>query len=107
MANYDIVEGTTSDLQFQLLESGSAIDLTGITVTLLLSDRGGAAVSNPGTVSITDATNGKVKLVPTGTSVFNSANGPYYARWKLTDGLNKISYCPTGNLRDVWHITGQ
>lgn len=106
MAKYDIVDGTTAVIQFQLLEEGAAINLTGVTVSLLLSDRTGTTVTSPGTVVITDAATGKVQLTPTGTTTFVADNGPYYARWKLTDGGGKISYVPTA-LRDVWNIVGQ
>lgn len=105
MAMYDIVEGTTNVLQFQLIENGTAIPLTNITVTLLLEDRTGTVVSSPGTVTITDATNGKVQFAPTNAAVFVATLGPYYARWKLTDGSNLIGYVPTSN-RDLWNIIG-
>lgn len=105
MANFVIVAGTTADLNFQLLDAGSPINLLGTTVTLLLSDRTGTTVASPGTVSVVDSTTGKVKLAPTDVNVFVSANGPYTARWKLTDGTGKISYVPTGP-RDIWSIVG-
>jgi hypothetical protein len=104
MSQYTIIAGTTSPLRFQLLEAGSPIDLTDITVTLLLSDKTGTTV-NAGTVTVLDADTGKVQLAPTDTSVFVAANGPYSARWKLTDASSKISYVPTGP-RDVWTIIG-
>lgn len=102
---YDIVEGTTNVLQFQLIENGTAIPLTNVTVTLLLEDRTGTAVPAPGTVTITDVTNGKVQFAPTNSSVFVATAGPYYARWKLTDGSGLIGFVPTSN-RDVWNIVG-
>ena len=100
-----IVEGTTADLRFQLLQDGSAIDLTGVTVTVLLADRSGAPVSSPGTVSTVTATEGKIQLVPTDETVFVASRGPYHARWKLVDGSSKISYVPSSS-RDVWNIVG-
>lgn len=106
MATYDIVEGSSNDLEFQLLEAGAPISLSGLIVTLLLEDRTGTTVSSPGTVTVTDAATGKVKLTPTNSSVFVAADGPYYARWKLVDGTGKISFVPTSN-RDVWNIIGQ
>jgi hypothetical protein len=105
MAHYVIVAGTTAPLRFQLLESGAPINLTNIDVELLLSDRNGTTISSPGTVTVTDAENGKVELSPTGVNVFVSSNSPYTARWKLTDLSSKISYVPTGP-RDVWEIVG-
>jgi hypothetical protein len=103
--NYTIIAGTTSDLNFQLLEAGSPINLLGCTVALLLSDRKGNTIASPGTVSITDSANGKIKLAPTDTSVFVSDNGPYTARWKITDASTKVLYVPTGP-RDIWEIIG-
>jgi hypothetical protein len=105
MASYDIVAGTTADLGFQLLDAGSPINLLNVTVTLLLHDRTGAAVASPGTVTVTDVTEGKVSLTPTGATVFNAAKGPYQARWRLTAASGKVSYVPSSN-RDVWNIVG-
>lgn len=102
---YDIVEGTSDTLQFQLLESGSAVDLTNSVVTLLLEDRVGTTVASPGTISVVDSVTGRVQLTPTGTSVFVAANGPYYARWKITSLTGTISYVPS-SIRDVWNIIG-
>lgn len=106
MAIYDIIEGQTADINFQLLESGAAIDLTGFTVTLLLEDREGNTISSPGTVIIASAVDGNVRLTPANSSVFIAANGPYFARWQIVDTLGKISFCPT-SIRDVWNIIGQ
>ena len=105
MSNYTVIAGTTTDLAFQLLEAGSPIDLTGCTVTLLLSDKTGATVATPGTVSVTSATEGKVKLAPTGISVFVATSSPYTVRWKIVDASSKVSYVPTGP-RDTWEIIG-
>lgn len=105
MAQYTIVAGTTANLGFQLLEAGSPINLLGVTVTLLLSDKNGTTVASPGTVTITDSDEGKVQLAPTDASVFVPANGPYTARWRLVDPSAKISYVPTG-ARDIWEIIG-
>lgn len=106
MSTYDIVEGLTATVDFQLLESGAAIDLTSLTVNLLLEDREGNVISSPGTILIPSPTTGHVQLVPTNASVFVAANGPYLARWQITDTLGRVSYCPT-SVRDVWNIVGQ
>lgn len=106
MAIYDIIEGQTADIDFQLQESGAPIDLTALTVALLLEDRQGATIGSPGTVIIADPTNGHVRLTPANSSVFVAANGPYLARWQITDSLGKISFCPT-TVRDVWNVIGQ
>lgn len=103
MSNYNIVAGTTSPVRFQLLEAGNPIPLTNCTVTLLLSDRSGNVVATPGTITITDATNGKVQLAPASGLIFVAALSPYNARWVIKDGSGLISYCPNGS-RDTWNI---
>lgn len=103
---YNIVAETTNSLLFQLLENGIPIDLTGITVTLLLEDRTGTAIAAPGAITVTDNTNGKVKLVPTDATTFTASTGPYFARWKLTDGFGKVSFVPSAN-RDQWNVVGK
>lgn len=100
---YNIIAGTTADLKFQLFESGMPIDLSGISVSLLLEDHRGVAIRAPGIVSVDVAATGEVKLVPASATTFVAANGPYYARWQLTDGFGKVSYVPT-SIRDVWNI---
>ena len=102
---YDIVEGTTGTLEFQLLENGVPIDLAGVTVTILMEDRAGTTVSSPGTITVTDSDTGTIQLVPTSTSIFVASSGPYYVRWKLTASSGEISYVPSVN-RDVFNITG-
>jgi hypothetical protein len=104
MAQYDIVEGTTSPIEFQLYENGTPLNITGYDLTLLLEDRNGNTVD--GTVSVTDSANGKVRFLPLTIGTFTAANGPYFARWKLIDGVGWISFVPNSN-RDVWNITGQ
>lgn len=105
MAIYDIVESSTNNVVFQLLEAGAPIDLTGINVTLLLEDRTGATVPSPGVITVIDPVNGKVRLTPANTSVFIANKGPYAARWELRDSFNAISFVPTSN-RDIWNVVG-
>ena len=87
------------------MEDGEVIDLSGLTVTLTLTDRTGTAVASPGTVTVEDAANGLVQLAPTSTSVFTATLGPYYARWKLVNSLGAVSYVPS-SAKDQWNIVG-
>jgi hypothetical protein len=98
-----IVEGTTSPLIFQLLEQGLIVgDLTGVTVTLLLTDRLGAAVSTAGKTATVSAADSTVSYTP-GASDINGNLSPYRARWKLTDAQGHVSYVPNDS-RDVWTV---
>lgn len=101
---YDIVEGTTDPLQFQLLEAGSSVDLTDSTVSLLLEDNSGATVS-AGVITVSDAPTGRVTLAPASSSTFVASVGPYYARWKITSLAGTFSFVPS-SIRDVWNIIG-
>jgi hypothetical protein len=103
MKRYTIIAGTTAAIPFQLIDEGSAVDLTSLTVTLLLADRTGTTVSNPGTIAETSSSEGRITLTPTNSSVFVAANGPYLARWVLTDGSSKVYYLPDVG-RDIWEI---
>jgi hypothetical protein len=98
---FTITEKTSSALQFQLMENGSAINLNGITVSLLLTDSLGTTYS--ANTAILDATNGKVTYTPAAGDLV-AYNSPYFARWKLVDGLGHVKYAPSG-LRDTWVIT--
>jgi hypothetical protein len=105
MAAYHIIQGTTTPLRFQLLEAGSPINLLGATVEIMIADRRGTSVTNPGTVTVTNATNGKVEFVPANATVFSSSNGPYSIRWKITESGQTVYYVPSG-ARDIWNIIG-
>ena len=103
--NYTIVAGTTTPLNFQLLEAGAPINLLGCTVTISINDRSGNPLNNPGTVLITDSMNGKVSLTPSSGLLFDPKNSPYGVRWVIVDAATHTSYCPTGP-RDLWEILG-
>ena len=102
MAYYRIISGTTSAIPFQIIDAGVPVDLTAATVALLLADKTGTTVSSPGTITTTNATEGRVTLTPANSSVFVASNGPYAARWRVTIG-GLISYYPEGP-RDIWEI---
>lgn len=97
-----IIEGTTTALEFQLLENGSAINLTGATVELILTDKDGTAVTTTSDITVTSATTGTVTYSPDAADL-DSSKSPYRARWKITDSGGTISYVPTGH-RDEWSV---
>lgn len=105
MALYVIIEGATKAIRVQLLEAGLPIDLTDCAVELLITDRYGITIDNPGVVSVIDDFNGKVQLLPASDITFDASKSPYLVRWKIIDSDDLISYVPTGH-RDNWNIVG-
>jgi hypothetical protein len=101
-----VTDGTTTPLRFQLLDDGVPIDLSGMTVTLLLQDRLGTVVSTAGMVTVITATTGRVDFTPSSASFFTVANSPYHARFKLVDASGNISFVPN-SVRDRWIVAAQ
>lgn len=103
MAQYllTVPEGTTSGLQFQLLQSGIPINLTGATVILLLTGSDGIDVNSP-SVAVTDTVNGKVTYTPQVTDL-SAMRSPYSARFKIVASGGSVQYCPSG-YRDEWNV---
>lgn len=99
-----VTAGQTTPLRFQLLEDGIPIDLSGMTVTMLLEDRLGNVVSTAGMVTVVSASTGQVDLTPSTITLFSVTNGPYHARFKLVNSGGGISFVPNG-LRDRWTVT--
>lgn len=102
MPTTDIVEGWTGDLDFQLKADGVIVNLTGLTVELVLTDRDGVAVTTTGNITVFDAANGKVRYIPDAADL-DDAKSPYRARWKVTDGTGKIVFFPNG-VGDVYVV---
>lgn len=90
----DIAEGWTSPLDFQLLVDGAPLNLTGLTVTAILTHRAGT-VDTAGDVTVTDAAQGKVAYTPDPTDL-TAAAGSYRLRFKVVDGAGAIVYFPPG-----------
>lgn len=101
-----ITEGTTTPLRFQLLDDGVPIDLSGMTVTLLLQDRLGNVVSTAGMITVITATSGLVDFTPSSAVFFTVANSPYHARFKLVNSTGGISFVPNA-LRQRWIVAAQ
>lgn len=101
MADIRIVHGWTGPLDFQLMTNGSATDLTGSTVTLVLEDANGDAIVYTGVVSVQEAATGKVRFTPAATDIA-FVNGTMRARWKVTTG-SQVVYFPSGN-PDLWTV---
>ena len=98
-----IVEGTTANMDFTLTADGAAVNLTGATVVLVLSDKDGTAVTTTGDVVVVTAAEGKVRFAPDAADL-DASLSPYRARFKVTDSGGQISYYPN-TAADPWTVT--
>jgi hypothetical protein len=92
----EIAEGWTDELgPFTLEADGSPVDLTGLTVSLVLRGRDGTLVTTTDDTRIDDdPTSGKVYYTPDATDL-SAAQSPYTLRWQVTDG-DGIVFFPNG-----------
>lgn len=93
--NVELVSGWTGPLDFRLLADGAAINLTGMTVELILTAQDGTSIPTTGDTSVTDAVAGKVRYSPDSTDLV-VASSPIQMRWKVTDGGGSVVYHPSG-----------
>lgn len=93
----EIVEGWTGELgPFTLKADGVAVDLTGMTVALILKDRSGAQVITTGDTRV-DGTpsTGQVYYRPDADDMSNALS-PYTVHWQVTDGSGYVVFFPNG-----------
>ena len=88
----DIVEGWNAALDFRLVSDGSPQDLSGLTVKGQCYDRLGNQVDLISDISITSATQGRVRLVPD-TQDFLITGSPYELRFYST--ANGFEFWPS------------
>jgi hypothetical protein len=120
----DWVEGETEPRRYVLKAGGVPFNLTGLTVTLVLTDRAGVIVDTAGDVAIvtpqTGADIGAVIYSPDAADLMPSVGEVYHtttvspvvgdfayfsrrARFKVVDGAATIGYFPRGD-PDLWRI---
>jgi hypothetical protein len=98
----DLVEGWTEPLNYTLKADGAAVNLTGMTVVLMLYDNRYNVVTQTGVVSVPSATTGQVRYSP-GVGELLSSRSPYNLRWKVTDTASKITFFPIGDM-EQWLV---
>jgi hypothetical protein len=87
-----------------LLADGTAINGTGLTIALVLKDRGGNCIDKSGKVSWLDAAAGKVRYRPVLTDLLAKAS-PHSARW-VVSLLGQDSYYPN-KAPEQWIVRAQ
>lgn len=96
----DIVEGWTGALPFTLNADGEPVDLTGLTVSIVLKDNVGTLLKNTTQgVTVTDSTAGAVSYAPSSSSgdLFVASKTPYKIRFRVTDSTGKVVFFPNGD----------
>ncbi len=90
----EVVEGWTGALPFTLKADEVAVDVTGMTVYIVLKNNRGVTVkdSTDG-ITVTSSTGGLVQYAPS-SSDFTAVRSPYRIRFRVKDALNKIVYFP-------------
>lgn len=92
-----IVEGWSGALPFTLKADGTAVDLTGLTVQIVLKSADGTVVKNTSSgITVTASTAGQVEYLPSTSSgdLFLASQTPYKIRFKVTDATPKTVYFP-------------
>ena len=96
MATRKVTEGWTDHLEWTLEDPpGSATNLTGYTVALVLRRRDGSVVDTTGKTSVIDAANGRVRYIPAATDLLVK-HSPYEAKWQATIS-GRTGYFPSGD----------
>jgi len=103
----DWTEGMTAPEEFVLKQGNSTstllpVDLTGLTVTLVLKDRLTRTVPTSGDVVVVTPASGLVRYTPDADDLVAQA-GPYQARFKVTYVDGTIRYFPQGAAM-TWNV---
>jgi hypothetical protein len=92
-----VVEGWTGALPFTLLADGSPVDLTGLTVHIVLKSADGTTVKDTTAgITLTASTAGQLEYAPSSSSgdLLLVSQTPYRVRFRVTDALSKKVYFP-------------
>lgn len=93
----EIVEGWTGALPFTLNADDVAVNLTGLTVQIILKDSFGTTILDSSSgVTVTGSTAGQVEYAPTSTD-FLASGTPYKIRFRVIDALAKRVYFPNAD----------
>ena len=100
-----LIEGWTYPIEYELLAAGTAADLSGCSVEMVLRDRRWRGSTTTGEVDIYDTTGGKVRFLPGTTGDLVRSKSPYSVRFKITDGTGNISYFPNSVKPEYWTVS--
>ncbi len=95
----ELVEGWTGALPFTLNADGVPVDLTGLTVQIVLKDGADRLVkdSTAGISTSSGSTGGVVVYSPSSSGDFLAALTPYKIRFRVTDAQSKVVFFPNAD----------
>jgi uncharacterized phiE125 gp8 family phage protein len=102
VSDLTLVEGHTGVIDETLKTNGMAVDLTGMTVTLLLQTADGTPVPTLGNVTVPSPSAGVVRYSPAATDLL-AIDTPHVARWKVIDTGGHIVFFPS-DAGEVWEV---
>jgi uncharacterized phiE125 gp8 family phage protein len=102
MSELKLVEGHTGVIDETLKTNGTAVDLTGMTVALLLQTADGTPVATLGNVTVPSPSAGLVRYSPAAADLL-AADTPHVARWKVIDAGGHIVFFPS-DAGEVWEV---
>jgi uncharacterized phiE125 gp8 family phage protein len=102
VSDLKLVEGHTGVIDETLKTNGTAVDLTGMTVTLLLQTADGTPVPTLGNVTVLSPSAGVVRYSPAATDLL-AVDTPHVARWKVIDTGGHIVFFPS-DAGEVWEV---
>ena len=102
MAELKLVEGHTGVIDEILKANGAAVNLTGMTVELVLQTADGAFVDTATDVTVETPAEGVVRYTPDAADLL-ATDTPHVARWKVTDGNGHVVFFPS-EAGEVWEV---
>lgn len=96
----ELVEGWTGALPFTLNADGVPVDLTGLTVQIVLKDGADTLVKDTtaGISTSSGSTGGVVVFTPSSSGTdFVAARTPYKIRFRVTDAAGKVVFFPNAD----------
>jgi uncharacterized phiE125 gp8 family phage protein len=97
-----LVEGHTGVIDETLKSNGEAVNLTGMTVELVLQTAVGALVDTADDVTVPTPAEGIVRYTPDAADLL-ATQTPHVARWKVTDGNGHVVFFPS-DAGEVWEV---
>jgi uncharacterized phiE125 gp8 family phage protein len=102
MAELTLVQGHTGVIDETLKADGVPVNLTGMSVALVLQTANGVLVDTSTNVSVPSPVAGLVRYTPDAADLL-ARETPHVARWKVTDGLGAVIFFPS-DAGDVWVV---